>query len=190
VPLGAAFDFAPPPAAFFALLGRWSFLYPVLVEGAKRSSIATRNKERAMKPRHGWEKGLSSQEAATRLKRDGENELPSAKPRGLLAIALEVVREPMFLLLIAAPLFISRSGICARPGVVRVGLRGHGDHFYQERKTERALEALRDLSSPRALVVRDGEPEAHRGAAKWCKATCCCSREATGAGGCAAARVQ
>ena len=32
-----------------------------------------------------------------------------------------------------------------------------GITFYQERKTERALEALRDLSSPRALVIRDGE---------------------------------
>ena len=31
-----------------------------------------------------------------------------------------------------------------------------GITFYQERKTERALEALRDLSSPRALVIRDG----------------------------------
>src|SRR5262249_12125374 len=32
-----------------------------------------------------------------------------------------------------------------------------GITLYQERKTERALEALRDLSSPRALVVRDGQ---------------------------------
>ena len=32
-----------------------------------------------------------------------------------------------------------------------------GITFYQERKTERALEALRDLSSPRALVIRDGK---------------------------------
>jgi P-type Ca2+ transporter type 2C len=32
-----------------------------------------------------------------------------------------------------------------------------GITFYQERKTERALESLRDLSSPRALVIRDGE---------------------------------
>ena len=31
-----------------------------------------------------------------------------------------------------------------------------GITFYQERNTERALEALRDLSSPRALVIRDG----------------------------------
>ena len=31
-----------------------------------------------------------------------------------------------------------------------------GITLYQEHKTERALEALRDLSSPRALVIRDG----------------------------------
>ncbi len=32
-----------------------------------------------------------------------------------------------------------------------------GITFYQERKTERALEALKNLSSPRALVIRDGQ---------------------------------
>jgi Ca2+-transporting ATPase len=32
-----------------------------------------------------------------------------------------------------------------------------GITLYQERKTERALEALRDLSSPRAMVIRDGQ---------------------------------
>jgi hypothetical protein len=46
--------------------------------------------------------GLSDREAASRLEHDGYNELPSAKPRNLLAIAAEVVREPMFLLLIAS----------------------------------------------------------------------------------------
>ena len=44
-----------------------------------------------------------------------------------------------------------------------------GITLYQERKTERALEALRDLSSPRALVIRDGEQQAHRRAARWCR---------------------
>ena len=34
-----------------------------------------------------------------------------------------------------------------------------GITLYQERKTERALEALRDLSSPRALVIRNNEPK-------------------------------
>ena len=46
--------------------------------------------------------GLSDAEAARRLQADGPNELPSAKPRSVLAIALDVVREPMFLLLVAS----------------------------------------------------------------------------------------
>ncbi|HEX4920271.1 MAG TPA: cation-transporting P-type ATPase, partial [Candidatus Bathyarchaeia archaeon] len=46
--------------------------------------------------------GLSEQEAAARLRTEGANELPSTKPRGLLAIAWEVVREPMLLLLVGA----------------------------------------------------------------------------------------
>jgi P-type Ca2+ transporter type 2C len=45
--------------------------------------------------------GLSGQEASDRLKRDGYNELPSSEQRNFLAIALEIVREPIFLLLIA-----------------------------------------------------------------------------------------
>ena len=46
-------------------------------------------------------KGLSETEASERLKEEGYNELPSAKSRSVLAIALEVMKEPMFLLLVA-----------------------------------------------------------------------------------------
>jgi magnesium-transporting ATPase (P-type) len=46
--------------------------------------------------------GLDSKEVMARLANEGYNELPSAKPRSLWAIAWEVVREPMFLLLIGA----------------------------------------------------------------------------------------
>ena len=42
--------------------------------------------------------------------------------------------------------------------------------LYQEGKTERAIEALRDLTSPRALVIRDGERGASRHA-RWRAAT-------------------
>jgi Ca2+-transporting ATPase len=108
--------------------------------------------------RQGWEKGLSSGEAAARLKRDGYNELPSAKPRSLLAIALEVLREPMFLLLISAAAIYLVLGDLREALVLFASVFVvMGITLYQERKTERALEALRDLSSPRALVVRDGE---------------------------------
>ncbi len=46
-------------------------------------------------------KGLTRKEAADRLHADGYNELPSSRPRSLSAIAAGVVREPMFLLLLA-----------------------------------------------------------------------------------------
>ncbi len=102
--------------------------------------------------------GLSQEEAALRLARDGFNELPSAKPRSLFAIAAKVVCEPMFLLLIACGaiylLLGDRTEALMLLGFVLVVV---SISFLQERKTERALEALRDLSSPRALVIRDGE---------------------------------
>ena len=107
-------------------------------------------------------KGLSEPEAARRLAEEGPNEIASAKPRSFLRIAWEVVKEPMLLLLVAAgtvnvlislqePERIKEALLLFVFVFVVVGIT-----LYQERKTERALEALRDLSSPRALVVRDG----------------------------------
>lgn len=104
--------------------------------------------------------GLSHPEAAIRLQQYGFNELNSAKPRSLFAIALDVAREPMFLLLVACAviyLFLGdREEALMLASAVFVVM---GITFYQERKTERTLEALRDLSSPRALVIRDGEQQ-------------------------------
>lgn len=100
--------------------------------------------------------GLSEAEAIERLKIEGPNELPSSKPRTIWEVAWGVVREPMFLLLLAA------GGIYLGLGDLEEALLLLGFVFvvmgitlYQERKTERALEALQDLSSPRALVIRD-----------------------------------
>jgi Ca2+-transporting ATPase len=103
--------------------------------------------------------GLSSEEAKRRLAAEGANTLPGAGRRTVLAIALEVVREPMFLLLVAGALIyivlgdVREAAILAASIVVVITIT-----ITQERKSERALEALRDLSSPRALVVRDGAP--------------------------------
>ena len=47
-------------------------------------------------------RGLSQAEAQTRLQAEGPNELPATEQRNMLAIALEVLREPMFLLLVSA----------------------------------------------------------------------------------------
>ncbi len=102
--------------------------------------------------------GLTSEEAARRLAVEGPNELPTAKRRNIFREAWDVIRQPMLLLLLGAGIV---NFLLAEPldgamlmafVVVVIAIS-----IYQEHKTERALAALRDLSSPRALVVRDGE---------------------------------
>ena len=103
-------------------------------------------------------RGLSQAEALARLQSDGPNELPTAKPHSLFATVVEVLREPMILLLVAAGLIYLFVGELRDSLVLLVSIFVViGISLYQERKTERALEALRDLSSPRALVIRDGQ---------------------------------
>ena len=104
--------------------------------------------------------GLSSAEAQQRLVESGYNELVPPRSRHLIHIVIDVLREPMFLLLIGA-------------GVIYLLLGSVEDALMllffvlltilltvtQHRKSERVLEALRDLSSPRANVLRDGREQ-------------------------------
>ena len=100
---------------------------------------------------------LSEAEAAARLASEGYNELPSSAQRSLFSLAFGVVREPMFLLLVACGVVYLLLGD-VHEALMLLGFVFFvmGLTLYQERKTEHALDALRDLSSPRALVVRDG----------------------------------
>ncbi|HET9136760.1 MAG TPA: HAD-IC family P-type ATPase, partial [Candidatus Kapabacteria bacterium] len=101
-------------------------------------------------------KGLTEVEAARRLK-EGYNELPSAKPKPWFRIVLGILSEPMLLLLLAASTVyfllgdIREAFVLMFSAVFVIGVT-----IYQEQRAERAIEALRDLSSPLALVVRDG----------------------------------
>lgn len=101
--------------------------------------------------------GLSEADAQRALAQWGANELPSSGRRGLVKVAAETLREPMFMLLLAAAslyLFIGGVGegvflllgACAAIALVVV----------QELRSERALSALRDLAQPHARVMRDG----------------------------------
>ncbi len=104
--------------------------------------------------------GLSEAEAGIRLARDGHNELPASKKKSTAAIAFEVVKEPMFLLLISGGgIYLLLGDIVEALLLLSFVFLVMGITLYQERKTERALEALRDLASPRALVIRDGSPK-------------------------------
>ncbi len=100
---------------------------------------------------------LTSEEARRRLQQFGYNELSGSGPKNIWRIALEVIREPMFLLLIACGTLYMLLGDY-REGIVLVSsiFIIIGITFAQYRKTERSLEALRNLATPRALVIRDG----------------------------------
>jgi Ca2+-transporting ATPase len=101
--------------------------------------------------------GLKDQQVMEHLVLDGYNELPHAKKRTILHILLEVIREPMFLLLIACGMLYLILGDMEE-AIMLLGFVFFiiGITLYQEQKTEKALDALRDLSSPRALVIRNG----------------------------------
>jgi Ca2+-transporting ATPase len=103
-------------------------------------------------------KGLSAQEVNDRLKTFGYNELPTSKPKSLWHIAFEVIKEPMFILLISCGTIYMvlgnyREGAILMSSIFIIIFIT----FYQYQKTEKALNALKKLSSPRALVVRDNQ---------------------------------
>jgi len=102
--------------------------------------------------------GLSNERASHLLKKDGFNELPTTKPRKIIGIIMEIIKEPMISLLLIAGLLYLLLGdkmeaillLLSIVGVVAISL-------YQEKKTEKSLYALTQLSSPRAIVIRDGQ---------------------------------
>ena len=104
--------------------------------------------------------GLSEVEAQTRLQSEGYNELPRQDRRTPLRIVLEVLREPMFALLLGGGfIYLLLGDLREALILLAFALLSVAITVIQETRTERVLEALRDLTSPRALVIRDG---AHR----------------------------
>jgi len=86
------------------------------------------------------------------------NELPTAKSKNIGQIALEVVKEPMFvLLLVCSSIYLLlgdyTEGIMLSASILIIIFIT----FYQYQKTERAIESLRQLSSPKAMVIRNGQ---------------------------------
>ena len=101
--------------------------------------------------------GLTGAEAAERLHIEGYNELPRQGQRSFPRIVLEVLREPMLALLVGAGLIYLALGD-AHEALILIVFAGLSIFItvVQETRTEHALDALRDLTSPRALVIRDG----------------------------------
>jgi len=103
-------------------------------------------------------RGLTGTEAAARFVAEGSNELSSDAPSGFLQTVGQVLREPMLLLLLAAGgVYLLLGDLEEALALLFFVVVVITITLVQERRTERALASLRDLSSPRALVVRDGE---------------------------------
>ncbi|PTE08778.1 cation-translocating P-type ATPase [Mesorhizobium helmanticense] len=102
--------------------------------------------------------GLSEAEAQARLVAEGYNELPRSSRRTPLRIAFEVIREPMLALLLGGGVVYLLLGNLEEALILLAfGTMSIGITIIQETRTEHVLEALRDLTSPRALVIRGGE---------------------------------
>ena len=100
-------------------------------------------------------RGLTDSAAQERLRQYGPNVLPSIRKVTLFSIAFATLKEPMLLLLLSTGvvyLLIGdlREAIAILASIFLV----IGISVVQKQRTERTLEALRDLTSPRALVVR------------------------------------
>jgi len=104
--------------------------------------------------------GLTAAIAAERLLADGPNELPKDQTRGVVALIVELAREPMVALLIAAATLYALIGDTQEAVTLAASvLFMITITFVQEWKTERAVASLKDLSSPRANVIRDGRSQ-------------------------------
>ena len=99
--------------------------------------------------------GLTSEAAAAVLLRDGPNELPGEGRRSPARLIVDALREPMLQLLLAAGVIYLVLGNQTE-ALILLGfaLLNVGMVVFQESRTERALAALKDLTSPHALVIR------------------------------------
>lgn len=101
--------------------------------------------------------GLSEEQAVEALNKYGYNELPSAQKRSILKILFDIIKEPMFMLLIGGGIIylilgdIQEALLLLFFVIIVICIT-----LFQENRAERALNALQDLSSPRALVIRNG----------------------------------
>ncbi|MFN0024496.1 MAG: cation-transporting P-type ATPase, partial [Parvularculaceae bacterium] len=103
------------------------------------------------------ETGLTEEEAQRRLRAEGFNDLPRQAKRGPWRILVEVLREPMLLLLLAGGLvYLLIGDLYEALLLIAFANISVLITFVQESRTERVLDALKDLTSPRALVIRDG----------------------------------
>lgn len=102
-------------------------------------------------------KGLTGGEAFRRLQQNGRNEMRAAKKKTKLQLFLEQLKDPLiYILLIAAVVSVALGEISDAAIIGTVVLVNALVGMLQEGKARKALEALKKLTSPRTIVIRDG----------------------------------
>lgn len=102
-------------------------------------------------------KGLTDGEAFRRLQQNGKNEMRAAKKKTKLQLFLEQLKDPLiYILLIAAAVSVALGEISDAAIIGTVVLVNALVGMLQEGKARKALEALKKLTSPRTIVIRDG----------------------------------
>ncbi|TQK71297.1 cation-translocating P-type ATPase [Nocardioides sp. SLBN-35] len=111
----------------------------------------------ALGPRLMEGRGLTSAEATRRLERDGENVIPRAAPRSLIARVARQLADPMIVLLCAALVVVLVLGDRVDATIIgAVVVLNTVIGVVQEVRAEHAVAVLDELASPQARVRRDG----------------------------------
>lgn len=102
--------------------------------------------------------GLTAAEAELSREKFGRNELNLKESGGIASTIKALVAEPMLILLIAACAIYFASGSIQEGVMMLLGIVAvSGISLYQDARSRSALKSLKELSAPRAIVVRDGE---------------------------------
>ncbi|WP_010235784.1 calcium-transporting P-type ATPase, PMR1-type [Clostridium arbusti] len=102
--------------------------------------------------------GLSSEEAKKRLEKYGENKLSSKSKKTIFQIFFSQLKDPMIFILIAAAIISAFMGEISDSIIILVVIFINGIvGTIQEFRSEKAMEALKELSTPKAVVKRDGD---------------------------------
>ena len=113
--------------------------------------------EEVLKELKTGKKGLSKQEAEQRLKQYGMNAIQEAKKESVLRLFLnQFANFLVIILIIAAAVSAALGELLDAAAILLIVIVNAIFGFVQERKAEKALEALKKISAPKTHVLRDG----------------------------------
>lgn len=120
-------------------------------------------KESVLNELHSCESGLSQQEAAKRLERDGKNALEAANGKSLIRRFFEQMTDPMIIILVVVAIISGVLAVVEHDSfadviiIIAVVIVNAVLGVYQENKAEKAIEALQEMSAATSKVLRDGK---------------------------------